>query len=76
VLRDPPSLFAVQRLPTDRWLVRAPSEDPFEPAVRVIDAVEEPALAHHVTPRQQSRHPITRRRATMPPGRGKLASMS
>ena len=39
-MRDPPPLFAVQRLPAGRWLIRAPGSDPFEPAVCVVDVVE------------------------------------
>jgi hypothetical protein len=37
---DPP-LFAVQRSPSGRWLVRAPDADPCGPAVRVVAAIDE-----------------------------------
>jgi hypothetical protein len=41
-------IFAVQRLASGQWLVRAPSDDPFLPAVAVVDVIgdsEEPAVA-------------------------------
>jgi hypothetical protein len=38
-------LYAVQRCGSGRWLVRAPSADPFRPAVIAIAAVKEPDYA-------------------------------
>jgi hypothetical protein len=38
-------LYAVQRLASDHWLVRAPSADPCTPAVRVIAVLAEPSYS-------------------------------
>jgi hypothetical protein len=35
-------LFAVQRSPSGEWIVRAPVDDPFLPAVAVVDVIGEP----------------------------------
>ena len=35
-------LYALQRSAPGRWLLRAPNDDPCEPAVRIVAAIDEP----------------------------------
>jgi len=38
-------IYAVQRCPSDCWLVWAPDSDPFLPAVRVVAVLDEPSYS-------------------------------
>jgi hypothetical protein len=40
-------IYAVQRSASGRWLIQVPSGNPFEPAVFVVDAIDEPQLRSH-----------------------------
>jgi hypothetical protein len=43
------AIFAMQRSASGRWVTLAPSDDPFKPAVVVVDVADEPRLvSRHV----------------------------
>jgi hypothetical protein len=56
-------LYTVQQCASGRWLVRSPSDDPFEPAVVVVAVLTEPLFASF-----PGRFDISRRHLDRPRG--------